>query len=415
MGVPFFLTKCGVVTLLPPYQGLSSLRQRMASLFQDHEIFIRTHGQVRFLKVTAKMQKQILAVVSAVLLLWAGVTLAMLINQWMTAADRQEIAQKQAEASASERRIAAYRGSVAELANDLHARQGQLEEWQKAYFGHEGAPDASSSNDPQNPITAQKISALGASAADPNLPPEARNLVQLAQRQEILSARLLDAVQYRANKAELAVRNLGLNPDAIVRSAATGRGGPFIAYRSSLGKAKSLGQAFSALERALFRMEVLERSLVALPSGNPADVLMMSSGFGYRSDPFTGAAALHSGLDFRGPIGTPILSAAPGRVTFVGVKSGYGKVIEVDHGQSIMTRYAHLSGYTTKVGARVAAGDQIGKMGSTGRSTGSHLHFEVRMNGAAVNPRRFLEAKADVMEVKAEARERVGAVAGRII
>ena len=109
--------------------------------------------------------------------------------------------------------------------------------------------------------------------------------------------------------------------------------------------------------------------------------------------------------------GTPILAAAPGRVSFVGVKSGYGKVVEVDHGQGIMTRYAHLSGFTSQVGTQVAAGQQIAKMGSTGRSTGSHLHFEVRLNGVAVNPRRFLEAKADVLEVKNDARQRVGSVA----
>ncbi|HEX7931258.1 MAG TPA: M23 family metallopeptidase, partial [Sphingomicrobium sp.] len=191
----------------------------------------------------------------------------------------------------------------------------------------------------------------------------------------------------------------------------TGRGGPFIPYRGSNGKAKALGASFAALEGALFRMEVLERTLVAVPSGNPANVLMMSSGFGYRSDPFTGGAAMHAGLDFRGPIGTPILAAAPGRVSFVGQKSGYGNVVEVDHGQGILTRYAHLSGFTTAVGTQVAAGQQIAKMGSTGRSTGSHLHFEVRLNGVAVNPRRFLEAKADVLEVKDDARQRVGSVA----
>ena len=104
-------------------------------------------------------------------------------------------------------------------------------------------------------------------------------------------------------------------------------------------------------------------------------------------------------------------SVAPGRVSFVGQKSGYGNVVEVDHGQGILTRYAHLSGFNAKVGDRVTAGQQIARMGSTGRSTGSHLHFEVRLNGVAVNPRRFLEAKADVLKVKDDARQRVGALA----
>ncbi len=173
----------------------------------------------------------------------------------------------------------------------------------------------------------------------------------------------------------------------------------------------ALGTSFAALEGALFRMEVFERTLVAIPSGQPAHVLMLSSSYGYRSDPFTGAGAMHAGLDFPGPIGTPILAAAPGRVSFVGQKSGYGNVVEVDHGQGILTRYAHLSGFNAKVGDRVTAGQQIARMGSTGRSTGSHLHFEVRLNGVAVNPRRFLEAKADVLEVKDDARQRVGALA----
>src|SRR3546814_2544297 len=117
----------------------------------------------------------------------------------------------------------------------------------------------------------------------------------------VRSARLLAAVKGRAANAETAVAALGLNPDRLVRNAAAGRGGPFIPYRDRMGKAKTLGASFAALDSALFRMEVLERTLVAVPSGNPANVLMMSSGFGYRSDPFTGAGALHAGLDFRGP------------------------------------------------------------------------------------------------------------------
>ncbi|MGH6632469.1 MAG: M23 family metallopeptidase, partial [Sphingopyxis sp.] len=246
---------------------------------------------------------------------------------------------------------------------------------------------------------------------DPNLSPEAQILARLEARQEDFATRLLTAVNERAAKAEGAVAKLGMNPAALVRNAAAGRGGPFIPYSGHTGRASSLGKSFAALESALFRMEVLERTLVAIPSGQPANVLMLSSSFGYRSDPFTGAGAMHSGLDFPGPMGTPILAAAPGRVVYVGQKSGYGNVVEVDHGQGILTRYAHLSGFTSTVGAQVAAGQQIAKMGSTGRSTGSHLHFEVRLNGVAVNPRRFLEAKADVLEVKDDARQRVGSVA----
>ena len=390
--------------------GLRHWRQRFNALFQDHEIFIRTHGHVRFLRISAVWQKRVALIAGVVLLAWAGATLAVLINQLLTADERAAVAQQQAAAAASEKRIAQYRDRVAETAADLEERQALLEGVAETHFGID--PEAMAAQ-PAAASEAAKTDPLRTSAVDPNLPPEAQALARLAARQERFAGRLLAAVNIRAANAEDAVAQLGLNPAAIVRSAAAGRGGPLIPYKGRMGKAKALGASFAALEGALFRMEVLERTLVAVPSGNPADVLMMSSGFGYRSDPFTGGAAMHSGLDFRGPVGTPILAAAPGRVSFVGAKSGYGNVVEVDHGQSIMTRYAHLSGFTSKVGAQVAAGQQIAKMGSTGRSTGSHLHFEVRLNGVAVNPRRFLEAKADVLEVKNDARQRVGAITAR--
>lgn len=345
------------------------------------------------------------------LLAWAGVTSAVFINQLLTADERAEVAAKQAAAAASEARIAQYRDRVGEIAADLDERQAQLEDWQQNYFGADAVPSEAGEKAPSAEAT--QPTAVKTSAVDPRLPPEAQILARIAARQEALSARLLAAVNERATKAETAVAALGLDPKALVRNAATGRGGPFIPARDHDARGKALGPAFAALEGALFRMEVLERTLVAAPSGNPADVLMMSSGFGHRRDPFTGASAMHAGVDFRGPVGTPILAAAPGRVSFVGYKSGYGNVVEIDHGQGMMTRYAHLSGFTTKAGTQVTAGQQIAKMGSTGRSTGSHLHFEVRLNGVAVNPRRFLEAKADVLEVKNDARQRVGALAAR--
>jgi murein DD-endopeptidase MepM/ murein hydrolase activator NlpD len=386
--------------------GLRHWRQRFNALFQDHEIFIRTHGHVRFLRVSAVWQKRVALIAAAVLLVWAGATLTVFVNQLLTAGERAEVAQKEAAAAASEARIAKYRDRVAEIAADLDERQAQLEDWKETYFGTAALPADAKAGAAG---TAEKP--LETSAIDPRLPPEAQVLARLEARQEAFSAHLLAAVNARAGKAGAAVAKLGLDPKSLVRKASTGQGGPFIPWRGRIGRAGALGKSFAALEGALFRMEVLERTLVAIPSGQPAHVLMLSSSYGYRHDPFTGASAMHSGLDFPGPLGTPILAAAPGKVVFVGRRSGYGNVVEVDHGQGILTRYAQLSGFTTGVGTQVAAGQQIAKMGSTGRSTGSHLHFEVRLNGVAVNPRRFLEAKADVLEVKADARQRVGALA----
>jgi murein DD-endopeptidase MepM/ murein hydrolase activator NlpD len=389
------------------------MRKAFAQLFQDHEIFVRTHGHVRFLRISAAMQKRIVALVAVVLVAWAAVTISMLVNQWLTAGERAAVAAKKAAAVAAEARIAKYQGRVLETAADLDERQAHIENLFGQHFG--GDADAIPAATPADAADAGakplKTSLNSSTIIDPSLPPEAQALARIEARQDAFAGRLLAAVNSRAAQAEMAVAKLGLNPGALVQEAQRGRGGPFIPFVGRMGRARAMGGSFAALEGALFRMEVLERTLVAIPSGNPANILMMSSGFGYRSDPFNGAGAMHSGLDFKGPVGTPILAAAPGRIISVGWQGGYGQTIEIDHGQGIMTRYAHLSGYDARAGDMVAAGAKIGRMGSTGRSTGSHLHFEVRINGAAVNPRRFLEINQDVLEIKADARERVAAVA----
>ncbi|MDC0887372.1 M23 family metallopeptidase, partial [Altererythrobacter sp.] len=157
---------------------------------------------------------------------------------------------------------------------------------------------------------------------------------------------------------------------------------------------------FERLGLSLARMAALERGLDGIPQFTPTNLSQtkVSSSFGYRRDPFTRGGAMHSGMDFKGPTGADIYAAAAGTVSFVGRKSGYGKVVEISHGNGLMTRYAHMSRFRSKVGQDVAAGDTIGAIGSTGRSTGPHLHFEVRINDRAVNPRPFLEAAPNVLK-----------------
>ena len=166
-------------------------------------------------------------------------------------------------------------------------------------------------------------------------------------------------------------------------------GGPLIQLATSADG--SLDPRFQRLGASLARMTALEDGLTRLPQVLPARLEYISSGFGYRSDPFTHAGAFHPGLDFKGPMGAPIYAAARGVVSFAGQRSGYGNCIEVTHGPGLVTRYAHMSAFRAHQGEQVAAGQQIGAIGSTGRSTGPHLHFEVRINDHPVNPRPFLE------------------------
>ena len=132
---------------------------------------------------------------------------------------------------------------------------------------------------------------------------------------------------------------------------------------------------------------------IAVPSDKPVRTAAFTSGYGIRSDPFKGRAAMHAGIDLAGPIGTPIYATADGTVSESGYNNGgYGNLVKLDHGRGIETRYGHMSAILVRAGQRVTRGQMIGRMGSTGRSTGSHLHYEVRIDARAVNPIPFMKS-----------------------
>jgi murein DD-endopeptidase MepM/ murein hydrolase activator NlpD len=158
------------------------------------------------------------------------------------------------------------------------------------------------------------------------------------------------------------------------------------APRTSRGNAD-----YHALFLAWRQADQSEQADVAIPSGQPVDGANLTSGFGVRSDPFRASAAMHPGIDLAAPLGTPVYATADGIVDRSEWNDGgYGNLIEIDHGQGIQTRYGHLSQRIAQAGETVRRGDLIGLMGSTGRSTGSHLHYEVRVAGRAIDPISFV-------------------------
>ncbi|MEN1929194.1 M23 family metallopeptidase [Luteimonas sp. MJ250] len=147
------------------------------------------------------------------------------------------------------------------------------------------------------------------------------------------------------------------------------------------------GDQLSVLEMLLFNREIDRNSV---PSRSPVAASYITSGFGRRADPFGGGSAYHKGIDFDARTGDTVMAVADGVVSYSGVRSGYGKVVEIDHGNGYVTRYAHNSANVVQVGDLVRVGQQIARAGSTGRSTGAHVHFEVWENGRVANPRKFL-------------------------
>jgi len=171
-------------------------------------------------------------------------------------------------------------------------------------------------------------------------------------------------------------------------AATEAQGGPFESARTTFDP------KFKALFLGWKRLDPAQLGMIAIPSAKPVPAAQarFTSAFGTRSDPFKATRAMHAGIDLAGPVGTSIYATADGYVGRAGVVGGYGNFIELEHGKSIQTRYGHLSAILVRSGQRVKRGDLIGRMGSTGRSTGSHLHYEVRVDGAAVNPIPFMQS-----------------------
>jgi murein DD-endopeptidase MepM/ murein hydrolase activator NlpD len=168
----------------------------------------------------------------------------------------------------------------------------------------------------------------------------------------------------------------------------TGLGGPLIAIDS-----KGMFETrVHELDEALGRLETLKKAALLAPIHNPAPGHTISSSFGVRRDPLLGTPAMHAGMDFRVPYGSAVRAAGTGSVVSAGWNGGYGRMVEVDHGDGMTTRYAHMSKILVKVGDKVERGTVVGRAGSSGRSTGPHLHYEVRRNGTAIDPLRFIKA-----------------------
>lgn len=165
---------------------------------------------------------------------------------------------------------------------------------------------------------------------------------------------------------------------------------PSVASETTLGAQDT---EFRALFADWKSLENRETGRVAIPSRKPVDAFKLTSQYGFRADPFAGRRARHKGVDMAGPIGTPIYATADGIVGRAQWVGGYGKYVELNHGGEIQTRYGHMSQILVEPNQRVTKGQVIGLMGSTGRSTGSHLHYEVRIAGNSVNPMPFISSR----------------------
>lgn len=348
---------------------------------------MRAEGRLRFLTISARTQKVVSSVAAVLLVGWLVLSGNLLVSQLEMLSERSSVTATWSRAQQTFQEAKARQRSAAARATALEERQRALENVAYDYFrlpgSGEDGPNAS------GPRASVPLKRTGDRLKDMN------------RRQEAFIRQFEMLANKRAAKAERAVASLGIDLNRLTEIP-EGQGGPYQPV-----SAASADDDILRLADTISRLDRLERALLSLPSFTPAERGRLTSGFGLRRDPFNGRGAMHSGQDFGGAHQSPIRAAAPGRVVRAGWWGGYGRVVVIDHGGGIRTRYAHLAGLSVERGDKVRRGDLVGRMGSSGRSTGTHLHFEVRIDGKAVNPRPFLESPDHVLEIQAHAGRRL--------
>ena len=227
----------------------------------------------------------------------------------------------------------------------------------------------------------------------------------MEERNDLIFEQLEDAVTVSMEPLDKMFKAVGLQPETVldqVRRGYSGQGGPLVPLNMSTKSSPAAAPSpeeirANAVLRGLDQMNMYRIAISKLPFGHPVKTAVRyTSGFGGRNDPLGRGYRMHEGQDMAGAHGSPIYATADGVITYAGWESGYGRLVKIRHDFGIETRYGHLSQISVKVGERVSRGAHIGDMGNTGRSTGTHLHYEVRLGGTAVNPMTYIKAARDV-------------------
>jgi murein DD-endopeptidase MepM/ murein hydrolase activator NlpD len=333
---------------------------RFPSVFKPRDIFLHDGQRLRRFTISGKVQA-------------ASLFVALVILAWSALATIQAFSGVDGDVARMQRQVARMEADVAAMRAQTRNHAALLERRQRFLAGMlSGQADA---RELASLLPAQEVGAHNALSA---------SYAQVDGMQATIAEQAKTVTANRYREMSQSLRQLGINPARFHR----GVGGPLEDVPSDADP------RFRELFASWTRTEQLEQAVVAIPSARPirSDV-NFTSGFGVRSDPFRGRAAMHGGIDLAGPVGTPIYATADGIVGRAGWNDGgYGNLVEIDHAQGIQTRYGHLSRISAAPGSRVRRGDLIGYMGSTGRSTGSHLHYEVRIDGRAVNPVPFMQS-----------------------
>jgi len=378
-----------VISQILPKQGLMGLDEAWQTVvtlidrvFVPREVILRASGQVTYFRLSSRTQK--LAFAALCVVTW-----------WASFATTSHVVQRDTLA-AKDRTIAGHQSAYQNLESDLTralADQARLE-----------AQIAGLSLSLGREIEIGGELAQQREALERRVDGLRQRLTRLREAHEGVIKRFSELAMTRANAVEAIIAVTGLDAEKLLASiekSSVGAGGPLIPVdESAAGPEANAGltTSLAGLNDQWGRLFALQEVRRILPLSPPLGQFWISSAYGERKDPFTGEKSYHAGVDLVAPLGSGIRATAPGRVVFAGKRDGYGRTIEIDHGQGITTRFAHLSKVLVEDGQHVERGQKIGTLGNSGRSSGPHLHYEIRSWDQTLNPIKFMEAGTQAFE-----------------
>ncbi len=351
-------------------------------VFVPREVILRASGRVTYIRLSSRAQKLAAAVLCCVTWWGSYATTSHVLHRDTLAAKDRAIASQQSAYQDLESDLTQARADQARLAAEIAGLSLSL--------GREiesGGELAQQREALQRRVDVQR-----------------QRLTRLREAHEGVIKRFSELAMTRANAVEAIIAVTGLDAEKLLASiekSSVGTGGPLIPVdESAAGLEANAGLTVSlaGLNDQWGRLFALQEVRRILPLTPPLGQFRISSAYGERKDPFTGEKSHHAGVDLVAPLGSGIRATAPGRIVFAGKRDGYGRIIEIDHGHGITTRFAHLSKILVEDGQLVERGQKIGTLGNSGRSSGPHLHYEIRSWDQALNPIKFMQAGTQAFE-----------------
>ena len=393
---------------------ISDVRSHILRHFPERQIYLRSGGEVKYYVLSTKLQLAVTAAFSfmAFWCLWTMISLLIGNNPFQTS--NQELQKQKAN---FERKFADLKAKqenaqlmLSEQRTSFETMARQLEQKHQTLSQIMGTQTNALPVSSMPKIEYATNRVLMAPIARDTAPRDSRrndiktaslatgldfdnslNTMGATQDAFLIAAERDTLEKIERNRALIQATEIDI--ETILQSAPQGKGGANLPLSDESISEDGFISRVAAIQARVSEVTALDNAIEALPLGHPVDAeTYRTSSFGLRSDPFTKRPTMHHGLDFGGQQKTPIVATAQGVVSYVGRRGNYGRVVEIDHGHGFKTRYAHLHKTFVKRGQKVDKGFKIGGMGSTGRSTANHLHYEVHFQGRAYDPSKFLKA-----------------------